>query len=101
MGGFRRRRGEWESLVAELEASGAGLRQFAQARGLHPGTLGWWRAQFRRVPPRGVGFAEVEVLRSVSRTMRIEADLPSGARRSFEVPFVSDARTPCSVVGIV
>ena len=88
MGGKRRTRGEWVRLVADYKASGLGLREFAKARGLHPGTLGWWRTQLKHEPAHEVSFATVEVVRpATSRVVRVEAELPSGVRLSFEVPF--------------
>jgi transposase-like protein len=38
----------WAEIVAKHEASGESIRAFADARGLNPSTLSWWRWELRR-----------------------------------------------------
>ena len=61
---------EWQRLVAEWRASGQPRREFAAARGVHPGTLSWWAwrltSRDARRPRRSPGFAEVVVVEPAS-----------------------------------
>ena len=38
----------WTVIVAQHEASGKSVREFADARGLNARTLTWWRSELRR-----------------------------------------------------
>jgi len=49
--GIRHSRAEWESLIAEMEASGQSLGRFSARRGLELRTLQWWRWKLRRAAP--------------------------------------------------
>jgi hypothetical protein len=60
--GTRRSRAEWESLVAEMEASGQSVARFSARRGLKPETLQWWRWQLRRAST---------VVRNASASLRL------------------------------
>jgi hypothetical protein len=48
---MRRSRAEWESLIAEMEASGQSVARFSARRGLKPETLQWWRWNLHRAEP--------------------------------------------------
>lgn len=39
---------KWRALIGEQEASGLTVREFAEARGVAPSTLFWWRSKLRR-----------------------------------------------------
>lgn len=41
----------WARLLAEQQRSGQSVRAFAQARGLNPNTLSWWRWNLRQREP--------------------------------------------------
>jgi len=43
----RHSRAEWARWVKEWRRSGESARVFAEARGLRPGTLGWWSSRLR------------------------------------------------------
>ena len=39
---------QWRRLIAEQEASGLTVREFAACRGLSASTIYWWRSRLRR-----------------------------------------------------
>ena len=78
----RRRREEWERLLAELRASGQTAAEFASARGIAPSTLHTWqrRAAAASTPPgggRGL-FSEVRVVEPRVAERRVEVVARSG-----------------------
>ena len=56
-------RARWQAIVAEQESSGETIQAFAEARGLNPRTLGWWRWNLRREqgPGEELSFTELAV----------------------------------------
>ena len=80
---------EWRRRVAELDASGMSVRDFAAGQRLNPVTLGWWRSAFKR---EGVGgassnasgtssghrFVPVVVASPAPSDARLEVELPNG-----------------------
>ena len=53
----------WTVIVAQHEASGQSVREFADARGLNARTLTWWRSALRRKERgRSSSFVELAVV---------------------------------------
>lgn len=38
----------WTALIAELDTSDLSMRKFAEARGINPRTLAWWKWRLRK-----------------------------------------------------
>lgn len=49
-----RRRDEWRGLLRQLRASGQGLKEFAEARGLHWRTVQHWKYVLGKEEPEGI-----------------------------------------------
>ena len=74
----------YERLLAEQEASGLSLIEFARERGLSPWTLYGWRRKLgrarrrRRTEESEAGFVAVDVLGAAVATGEIEVQLSDG-----------------------
>ncbi len=78
----------YERLLAEQEASGLSLIEFARERGLSPWTLYGWRRKLGRsrrrrraeVADGETGFVAVDVVGAAAATSEIEVQLADGLR---------------------
>lgn len=55
---------KWSAIVARHDGSGLSIKEFAEAEGLNPRTLGWWRWRVRQQPADAdapLAFTEVTV----------------------------------------
>lgn len=82
----------WTALIAELDVSDLSIRKFAQARGINPRTLTWWKWRLRKgedvrqaddrffelVPREGVAGLELMV---GGATITVERDTDLGLLR--------------------
>jgi transposase-like protein len=65
MGATKTTEARWRELVREQEASGRTVRAFAEARGLSPATLYWWRSALgRRARSKGPRLVELALVGS-------------------------------------
>ena len=69
------RHNDWQSVVAEQEASGKAIREFCRERDLAEHAFYWWRRRLREEKP--VSFALVEAKAAV-RPTKFELALSSG-----------------------
>jgi transposase-like protein len=82
---------KWRSLIAAQERSGLSVREFANARGLAPATLYWWRSRLRREPAVLVPVDVVETDLLTDHHRRPTFELQLGDSMTLRIPSGFDA----------